>query len=170
MNLEQNSWHCNFYSYFYDRHQDNITTNGCKYLRNLIIAILTTVIFFPLWMPSLFVKNMMSQTLFAKIGIGSAIWLGLYVIVSLCFGITSLWIVYKPKDSFYFLVISGQILWFYTLVGGFLFLFTTKFLPWLVIKIRESKLSKINLSFIGKFWRNISDKICFKINWTKNKE
>lgn len=170
MNLEKTSWHCNFYSYFYWLHKNDITTNGCKYIRNLIIAILVTVITFPLWLPSIFVKNMNKENIIYKNSIGLFIWFCLSIIMCLCLSITALWIVYEKNDFLYIPVSIGKVFWFYIILGGFLWLFIIKFLPWLVINLSEYKLPKMRFTFIGNLWRNISDKICFTINWTDNKE
>lgn len=169
MNLETNSWHCKFYSDFYGIDKNHITSNGCKYLRNLIIAIILNAISFPLWCPTLFVKNDEKDekdNVFNKISYGLFIWLYLGVGILLLLGITSLFISYNKSDFLFTPVFFGKILWFYIMLGGFFLFIIFYIIPRIIEFLEDCNPPKIKMGFIITLWRNISDKICFKINWT----
>jgi hypothetical protein len=166
MNLDKNSWYCKFYKDFYDVKIDSITTNGCKYLRNLIIAIILNVITLPIWYPGKVIYAMKPENFLVKFSYGITFWLFLSYAFCLLVGITDIWIDYNKSDFLYGPVVIGAISWFYIIVLGFFYFLIFCVMPWIIQKSQNYNIPKVKMHFISNLWRNISEKICFKINWT----
>jgi len=158
MELNYNSIWAKLYRWYYNT--NTMPNSLCSYFWKLVFAVVLSVALFPVYLPSLIIEKLYKgffEDFVSKAMMGILVYMCSYVLFTVLFSVSLLWIQFPDKSVWYHFQVQGL---------GFLMVIILAALLWYLIESEDSvKGWPFKNTLVVKYTKAIFNKVCPKINW-----